>query len=295
MSDSERSWSQSDSADLDFAGLLPGDEQPRRRRRSRGPAAGTRETRETEQPPADQKQAPSSNAGAAPDEEEARAPAQEPPRQDPPATPSESATTSRFGEEISGPGVGETSPETGAGEAAATGGSDPGTAADQAPRSARPEPSSASDAVMRTGAPDRRDTSYADAPPPRESPEPGGPAGGAELTERGPVSSVAGVGRLREQGQTSKLARLSQAVLVEGEDLDRILRGIADVRPEDRAGYKTTIRLSDDHYELLADLRKEFRRSRGFAGHEATISNVMALGLELVREALDAEKNLPGQ
>lgn len=96
-----------------------------------------------------------------------------------------------------------------------------------------------------------------------------------------------------QTGTTGRITREDQALLLEGEDLDRILRSIASVPPEQRQSYKSTITLSEDYYELLTDLRKEFRR-RGFSGNDATMSNLFALGLDVFRQALDAERHLPG-
>lgn len=96
-----------------------------------------------------------------------------------------------------------------------------------------------------------------------------------------------------QAGATGRIAREGQALLLEGEDLDRILRNIASVPSEQRHSYKSTITLSEDYYELLTDLRKDLRR-RGFSGNDATMSNLFALGLDIIRQTLDAERHLPG-
>ncbi|WP_047865699.1 hypothetical protein [Rubrobacter aplysinae] len=83
-----------------------------------------------------------------------------------------------------------------------------------------------------------------------------------------------------------------QAIVLEGHELDTRLRQVSRMSPEQRSSYKSTILLSEEHYDLLTDLCRDFRK-RGFKGHDATISNVMSVGLEIMREALEAEKNLP--
>ncbi|MDN5697477.1 MAG: hypothetical protein L0G70_05810, partial [Rubrobacter sp.] len=95
-----------------------------------------------------------------------------------------------------------------------------------------------------------------------------------------------------EEEEARKAAYRTQAALVEGRDLDLILQRVSSLTPQERGAYKSTLVLSEEHYELLADMCKEFRR-RGFKGRDATLSNVVSIGLEVMRRTLDAEKNLP--
>jgi hypothetical protein len=83
-----------------------------------------------------------------------------------------------------------------------------------------------------------------------------------------------------------------QAVVLDGHELDSRLQQVAQLSPQQRSRYKTTLLLSEEHYDLLSDLCRDFRK-RGFKANEATMSNIVCVGLEAAREALEADQNLP--
>lgn len=83
-----------------------------------------------------------------------------------------------------------------------------------------------------------------------------------------------------------------QTVVLDGHELDSRLRRVAQMSPQQRSRYKTTLLLSEEHYDLLSDLCRDFRK-RGFKANEATMSNIVCVGLEAAREALEADQNLP--
>lgn len=261
MSDRERGDSGAGSTDMDFSGLLPGDEQPRRRRR-RAPV---------QRSPGEQEQATQTlgnhgDVGSVGEESSAPERSPEPEgdgSEEAPLGPEPPAEEPRL------EGAGQTQDVAAATESSPP---DPGSSA---------TPPAYGSAVPEAGV----------TPLPDEaSPNPA-PAGiGVEQARSGEREAT--TGESEDMSAARRAAREVQAALIEGQDLDRILGGISALSPEQRSAYKSSIALSEEHYELLADLRKEFRR-RGFAGNDATISNMIALGLEVVHETLKAEKNLP--
>lgn len=291
MSDSDRRDSGSTSAEWDYEGLLPGGDQPRRRRPSRG---GRREA------PVDTEVEASRETGAlgeTSNAEEVR------PRDAPAAGARQSAESGAPEDEVpngaatrerraDGRGVGEGKP-----------------APDEPPRSeepARPERTSPADQVSseRDGASREPGslsgassegvpmTEAGDTPLP-SAPGPAAPPEEAERAVAAPVTRPSPGTRGMAEPEARSTARDTQVAHIEGHDVDRIMQRISALSPEQRSAYKSSIMLSEAHYELLTDLRKEFRR-RGFTGMDVTMSNVIAIGLELVRQTLDAEKNLPG-
>lgn len=263
MSDRERGDSGAGSTDPDYSGLLPGNDQPRRRRR--------------------------------------RAPAERSPGEQEQATPTlgTDGDVGSVGEEAHTP---EGSPETeGDGPEDAPFGPEPPPAEEPrieearqtqddaaATESSPPDPpgSGATPPAYGSAVPEAGGTPLPDAAAP--APAPTGIA--AEQARSGARRPTAG--ESEDISAARRTAREAQAAVIEGQDLDRILGGISALPPGQRSAYKTSISLSEEHYEVLADLRKEFRR-RGFAGHDATVSNMVALGMEIMREVLDAEKTLP--
>jgi hypothetical protein len=83
-----------------------------------------------------------------------------------------------------------------------------------------------------------------------------------------------------------------QTVVLDGHELDSRLRRVARMSPQQRSRYKTTLLLSEEHYDLLSDLCRDFRK-QGFTAHEASMSNIVSVGLEAAREALEADQNPP--
>lgn len=265
MSDKRPQRTDDSAPDLDFSGLLPGDDQPRRRRRTPGQRTGRRSRQQTKE-----EQAPEESLSESETQGESAHPIQkshesvESPTR---GEPSEEADEKGGGEKRDSETISENETTQAPGEAVE-------------PLSGQRDIESSEEAEglshsVETGA---YDSGAYDA----------GPAGAraAPAEERyasdGPEESA------------RREASRAQAALVEGRDLDLILQRVSSLTPQQRGAYKSTLVLSEDHYELLADMCKEFRR-RGFKGRDATISNVVSVGLEVMRQTLDAEKNLPGE
>lgn len=281
---SDRSPRQTDNnpADLDFSGLLPGDDQPRRRRGRR--SASPRSSGRTEQ------QTPGEQVG----EEESS---------------SETHSFETTSHEIPGP---EESHEAERGQNADASEEPAESPEDSKPSEQEPERAVGEEGRRDEPSPDTVTQSSADRAEPSSAEESGSVSGsGAEThtsyeladgtyaPERGDLAragAYAGVERQptvgSEEEEARKAAYRTQAALVEGRDLDLILQRVSSLTPQERGAYKSTLVLSEEHYELLADMCKEFRR-RGFKGRDATLSNVVSIGLEVMRRTLDAEKNLP--
>lgn len=261
------------SAEMDFTGLLPGDEQPRRRRRARSDRRTPSET------PAE----PEAGAG------DSGARSEEPgePANEQPGTPGDEPDEVR----VVGEGDAGAAPpgKSSTGDDRERGKSDP-----YAPSTA---PLGGSEPASTEGEESNivpaRGSAKAAGPEPRGAPLPPLPVRGEEAPGSPDQGYPPSGGPSETRDEAPRPSPEGQAALIEGQDLDRILQRISSLSPEQRSAYKSSIMLSEAHYELLTDLRKDFRR-RGFTGMETTMSNVIAIGLEVVRQSLDAEKNLPG-
>lgn len=279
---SDRSPRQTDNnpADLDFSGLLPGDDQPRRRRGRR--SANPRSSGRTEQTPVEQV-----GEEENPEESPSETPPHEIPGQEESNEAKRKSSVDASEEPVESPGDSETSgqePERAVVEEG--GGTDPSPDTVTRSSAVRADPAPAEEPGSVSGSGAETYTSY-------------DLAGGTYAPERGDLAragAYAGGERQPpvgpEEEEARKAAYRTQAALVEGRDLDLILQRVSSLTPQERGAYKSTLVLSEEHYELLADMCKEFRR-RGFKGRDATLSNVVSIGLEVMRRTLDAEKNLP--
>jgi hypothetical protein len=302
--------------DPDFSGLLPGDDQPRRSRRPRhGRTAPTTDAPTTEAPTPEVTVAEETSATDAAVEETEVSPR-------PPAGGNEGEVPRE-----EGGGEGDSiAPESAADTAADTAASEePDQSPHQTSLSSDPSPSTRAGEVA--GPADPRITEPANepttTPASTRSSNSAAPGAAGELTGSGLAHDAPDVreaaadsgGRTDEGGASRGIAPASgasattpvtttglgdglskaldeQAVILDGHELDSRLRQVAQMSPQERSRYKTTLLFSEEHYDLLCDLCRNFRK-RGFKAHEASMSNIVSVGLEAAREALEADQGPP--